>query len=719
MNLNPFSFLKKTSKGFIGLLLRENDGVIMYLESDSDSSNLVKIDSEKFTLTNRWDHLADDVDDALYKLEVRTKKTFDDIIFFVYSHLVEPETHELKKQHLSSIKNLVKSMELKPMGFIEVHEAYLKYLFDKDHQGLTALLIESDRTNLTVFIYQSGKLIAQVSTMRKKSFLHDLNETLASIKESHVLPSRIVMLPSTDHQEGADLVEHTWDDRLFNHQPSITLATEDNMINGLIYAFATQMQTVPMDRPTQRQENKSELEGSEDGDLDEELALDQSTNIPEARSAPTSTISERMGFEIGGVDREDSEEVSRSELLKSAFRNPVESLVRSALLKFSEISTHLSKLKVFRSRRLFIHSSIIIGILLILIGAFLMELNLHTAVITMTLPSQKLEISKSFDATAVGILVATETAKFDTRVAATGIKNIGQPAKGTVTIYNSSLSQGKNFSKGTVINGPGNLSFTLDADVKIASASGDAADIVSSTVKSAVTASVIGPESNLASGTKFSVADESGSSVIAKNDGSFTGGTKTQIQVVSDKDIAKSEEQIKEKARQFAKDKAAKSLTSDALLLSSLTGIEIQSKNADKAVGTEAESVTVKAEVVVTYSYVSKEKLKLSLIKVLLPKVQKGLVVESKNLSYKILSVTNKNGVTQLLIKATVRAVPPDGEKEMISSMVGKTTSALQELAKDRYHAQSVEFVVEHPIALFKNILPPFSNNIKLRLLYP
>lgn len=111
------------------------------------------------------------------------------------------------------------------------------------------------------------------------------------------------------------------------------------MINGLIYAFATQMQTVPMDRPTQRQENKSELEGSEDGDLDEELALDQSTNIPEARSAPTSTISERMGFEIGGVDREDSEELSRSELLKPAFRNPVESLVRSALLKFSEIST--------------------------------------------------------------------------------------------------------------------------------------------------------------------------------------------------------------------------------------------------------------------------------------------------------------------------------------------------------------------------------------------
>lgn len=719
MNLNPFSLLKKTNKGYIGLLLRETDGIIMYLESDSDTSMLERIDSEKFSLTNRWDHLADDVDDALYKLEVRTKKTFDDIIFFVYSHLVEPETHQLKRQHLASIKNLVKSMELKPLGFIEVYEAYLTYLSDKDRQGLTSLVVESDETNLTVFVYQSGKLISQLSAVRKKSFISDLAETLVSIKESVVLPSRIILLPSKDTQEGADLVEHTWDSTIFHHQPSITLATEDEMIQSLIYAFATQMKEIPSPRNSASRDQQSVETSPQDNDLDEDIALDVPVDVAQHNVAPREGATERMGFVIGGMEGEDSDVVDRSEMLKPAFRNPLETLLRSSWKQVSDVLSRLGTLRLFRSRRLFIHSSIIIGVILILVGAFLMEFKLHTAVVTMTLPSQKIEVSKSFDASFIGLKEATESSKFDAQVAATGVKNIGQPAKGSVTIYNSSLSQGKNFAKGTVLTGPGNLSFTLDSDVKIASASGDAADIVSSTAKSAVTASAIGPESNLASGTKFSVADESGSAVIAKSDGSFAGGTRTQIQVVSDKDVAKAESQIKEKARAFVKETVGKKLTTDALLLDSLTAIDIQSQQADKAVGAEADSVTLKATVAVTYSYVSKDKIKESLTKVVLPKVQKDLVVEQKNLSYNLLKVASKDGVTQLSIKSTVRAVPPAEEKEILSSIVGKTVGTLQDLAKEKYHAQSVEFVIEHPIGVFKKILPPFSNNIKLRLLYP
>lgn len=719
MNLNPFSLLKKTNKGYIGLLLRETDGVIMYLESDSDTSALKKIDSEKFTLTNRWDHLADDVDDALYKLEVRTKKTFDDIIFFVYSHLVEPDTHQLKRQHLASIKNLVKSMELKPLGFIEVYEAYLTYLSDKDRQGLSSLVVESDETNLTVFVYQAGKLISQLSTVRKKSFISDLAETLISIKESVVLPNRIILLPSKDTQEGADLVEHTWDSAIFHHQPSIILATEDEMIQSLIYAFSTQMQVAPSPRTTGTREQQQVNTHPQDDDLDEDLALDDPVEYVQHDAPPRELATERMGFMIGGMDGEDSEVVDRSDMLKPAFRNPLETLLRLAWKRVSELLSRLGTLRFFRSRRLFIHSSIIIGVILILVGTFLMEFNLHTAVVTMTLPSQKIEVSKTLDASFIGMKEATESSKFDAQVTATGVKNIGQPAKGSVTIYNSSLSQGKNFAKGTIITGPGNLSFTLDNEVKIASASGDAADIVSSTAKSAVTASAIGPESNLASGTKFSVADESGSAVIAKSDGSFSGGTRTQIQVVSEKDVAKAEAQIKDKARVFVKEQVGKILSTDALLLDSLTTIDIQSQEADKEVGTEADSVTLKATVVITYSYVSKGKIKESLTKVVLPKVQKGLAVDQKNLSYNLLKVTSKNGVTQLSIKSTVRAVPPIEEKEILQSIAGKTAGALQDIAKEKYRAMSVEFVIDHPIGIMKKILPPFSKNIKLRLLYP
>ena len=719
MNINPFSLFKKTSKGYIGLLLRETDGIIMYLQVNSQSQNLEKIDSEKFTLTNRWDHLADNVDDALYKLEVRTKKTFDDIIFFVYSHLVEPETHELKKQQLSSIKNLVKSMELKPLGFIEAYEAYLKYLSDKDKRELSALVVESDETTLTVFSYQSGRLDSQVSAVRKKSFLSDLTETLESLKETVVLPPHIILLPSKDHQEGADLVEHTWDNKLFSHQPTITLVTEDEVINSLIYAFAAQMKTVPTAQKEERSVSQNAEIENEESDIDEELALDQPEDPALETGATIPATVERMGFVIGGVDKSDSDIVDRSNILKPAFTNSVTLLTKSVLRNISTAALRFKNFKIFQSRTLLIHSSIIVGALLILIGGVLMELNFHRAVITMTLPSQKLELSRSFDAVSMGLKEASDTAKFESRVTATGVKNIGQPAKGTVTIYNSSLSQSKSFPKGTPLVGPGNLSFTLDSDVKIASASGDAADIVSSTAKSAVTASSIGPESNLASGTKFSVDDESGSSVIAKSDSSFTGGTKTQIQVVAEKDIAKATTQINEKANTYVKDMVEKSLSSDALLLSSLTNVDTQSKESDNKVGAEADSVNVKAVTVLNYSYVSKEKLRMAVAKALQPKVQKGFVIDNKNISLKILSVSQKNEVIQISLKATAHAVPPATEDEIIKSVKGKTIGALQKLAKEKYQAQSVEFVVEHPIGLFKNILPLFSDNIKLRLLYP
>lgn len=682
MNLNTFNIFRKSSKGYIGLLLRETDGIIMYLEANSQTQNLEKIDSEKFTLTSRWDHLADDVDDALYKLEVRTKKTFDDIIFFVYSHLVEPDTHEIKKQHLASIKNLVKSMELRPLGFIEVYEAYLKSLLNKDPQPFSSIVVESDDTIITIFTYQSGALVSQVSAQRKKSFISDLSEALEAVKETVELPPSIILLPSKDAQEGADLVEHHWEEKFFGHQPTVSVVAEEELVNSLISTFSAQILAVEGDKL-------------------------------ETTVSPTVPTQERMGFVIGG-ESEDS-----SDVIRPAFTNSVTLLFQSAQARLSAIKQRLGSLGIFRSRKLFIHSSIVVGVVLILAGLTLTELNLHKAVVTMTLSSQKLELTRSFDATSLGLKEASEAAKFDARTTATGVKNVGQPAKGTVTIYNSSLTQGKTFPKGTSLVGSGNLAFTLDTEVKLASASGDAVDIVSSNAKSAVTASAIGPESNLASGTKFSVADESAASVIAKADSALTGGTKTQIQVVSEKDIANAEAQIVTKAQNFIKSNVTKSLGSDALILKPLTTVTTKSQNVDNEVGTEAGSVELRSDVLISYSYVSTEKIRNAIIKSLQSKIRDGLSIAGTNLTFNVLSVSNKNSDVQLSLKATARAVAPITDEEVLSSITGKTIGTLKSLAKEKYHAQSVEFTVDHPVGVLKNILPLFSGNIKLRLLYP
>jgi len=685
MNLNPFSLFKKSNKGFIALLLRERDGMIMYLEANPETQNLETIDSEKFTLTNRWDHLADDVDDALYKVETRTKKTFDDIIFFIYSHLVEPNTHEIKRQHLASIKNLVKNMAWRPLGFIEVNEAYLKYLQVRDANPLSAMLIESDDTALTVFTYQSGELVSQISTQRKRSFISDLLEVLSLAMESVKIPPKIILLPSRDSQEGADLIKHTWDEKFFSSQPSITVVTEEEMMAALISTFASQI------AETNAKVNKEQI----------------------SSQASNDKADERMGFVIGGEIDEGSE------MIRPTFTNPFTKVIKSLRNKLPLIKQKVAGMGIFRSRRAIINSSIVVGAVLILAGLTLIEFNLHKAVITLTLPSQKIELTRSFDAQSLGLKRSSQNAKFTASSTATGIKNIGQPAKGTVVVYNSSLGEAKTFTKGTSLTGPGNLTFTLDADVKLASASGDAIDIVSSTAKSSITATAIGPESNLASGTKLSVADESTATVVAKVDGGLTGGTRSQIQVVSEKDIANAEAQIKTKAQVYIQEKVVKSAGSDALILKPLTTVATRSQVENNEVGSEASSVEIKSEVRVGYSYISIKKIKSTVIGVLKSKVQNGLRIADKNLSFNILKVSGGEDDVKLSIKAIAKAVPPFTEQEILKAIVGRTVGALQTLAKERFHAQSVEFVVDHPIAIFKNFLPLLAGNIELLLLYP
>ena len=708
MKLNPFKLFKKSSKGYIGLLLRETDGIIMYLEADQETQTLVKIDSEKFTLTGRWDHLADDVDDALYKLEIRTKKTFDDIIFFVYSHLVEPETHEIKKQHLSNIKNLVKSMELKPLGFIEVYEAYLKHLLNKDNQPLSAVVVESDDTMLTIFIYQSGALISQVSAQRKKSFISDLTEALVMVKETVEVPPKIILLPSKDAQEGADLVEHSWEEKFFGHQPTVLVVSEEEMVNSLIATFSDQIAEVAV---VKQETSANPMPQS----MSKVVPAGQTPSRDSVGTSPLgdAPTQERMGFVIGGESEESFD------IIRPAFTNSATRLIQSVQSKFSVVIQRLASLGIFRSRKLFIHSSIVVGLLLIITGLTLIEFNLHKAVVTMTLPSQKLELTRTYDAKTLLMKEASEAAKFDARATATGVKNVGQPAKGTVTIFNSSLSQGKTFAKGTSLVGPGNLTFTLDTEVKLASASGDAVDIVSSSAKSAITAAAIGPESNLVSGTKFSVAEEPSTTVIAKADSALTGGTKTQIQVISEKDFANAEAQIIAKAQNYVKNNVTKTLGEDALILKPLTTVTTKSQVADNEVGVEAGSVELKSEVVLGYSYVSLESLRATIIKSLQSKINDGLSVPEKNLTFNVQSVSNKNDKVSLSIKATARAVAPVTDEEILRSITGKTVGTLEKLAKEKYLAQSVEFTVEHPVGVFKNILPLFSKNIKLRLLYP
>ena len=102
----PF-FKKNTNEGknFFGILLKENEGIGLVIKIKN--SNFILVDQEKFTFTNGWENIAEDLDGVILRLEQRTKLKLNETIFFVYSHFVDEKTKEIKKPYLQKIKELV------------------------------------------------------------------------------------------------------------------------------------------------------------------------------------------------------------------------------------------------------------------------------------------------------------------------------------------------------------------------------------------------------------------------------------------------------------------------------------------------------------------------------------------------------------------------------------------------------------------------------------
>lgn len=173
--------------------------------------------------------------------------------------------------------------------------------------------------------------------------------------------------------------------------------------------------------------------------------------------------------------------------------------------------------------------------------------------------------------------------------ATTGKKEIGEKAKGNVTIYNNDSSK-KQLSGGTTLSTDKGLKFTLDKDVTIASASGDIfSGTKPGTAQVAVTAAEIGTDYNLPSGTKFNVS--AASNIAAKNDSAFSGGTQKSVTVVAKKDQDKLLVDLSKSLEGKAKDELNKKVTGDEKLLPFLTQASVTKKKFDKKVDDEAKNV--------------------------------------------------------------------------------------------------------------------------------
>ncbi len=127
--------------------------------------------------------------------------------------------------------------------------------------------------------------------------------------------------------------------------------------------------------------------------------------------------------------------------------------------------------------------------------------------------------------------------------ATTGSAVRGEKASGTVMFFNKT-GEAIAIPSGTLISN-GGLNFVVQGDVSVPACADPPDCIGMGSASKDVIAEAVGEEYNLASGTIFTIQGRDGAVLFGKNLSAFTGGTKTNYQVVSQTDIDGVAEKLK------------------------------------------------------------------------------------------------------------------------------------------------------------------------------
>jgi hypothetical protein len=295
----------------------------------------------------------------------------------------------------------------------------------------------------------------------------------------------------------------------------------------------------------------------------------------------------------------------------------------------------------------------------------------------------------------------------------TGQKDTGDKATGTITIFNKT-DQPQSLDKGTTISSSNNLEFILDDDVKIASTSSFSTSFSNEKVN--VTASDFGKEYNLPSDTNFTIEGMSASDIFARNDTAFSGGSKSEIQVVSQDDLTALQNTVVARLFDKAKSQAKGGLSSDEVLIPVMLDSNFKQKSFSKKVSDEAKSVSLNAEITYTLGVYTKGDLQKFLTNSGDFSVPNDFKLSDSDSQISISNVKQgKNGITadlsyNVIFKPslTIGTIPQE--------IAGSSLSSAQKKLKQIQGVSDATIVLQNKLPLLPSLLPLRKSNISVEL---
>lgn len=524
------------------------------------------------------DHIVDAADQLLDKVLGEREIEPQKILFGVPNTWVSDDN--LKDEYLKLLRGLVKEMGLTPMAYVATTHAINHFMEKKDGIPQTAILAGFEKSHLSVTVVRAGKIDGVKVLQRGDNSGSDIEKALLTFTDIETLPSRILLFgldPAALEKLRSQLLSFSWMSKLsFLHFPKIGLLADNLEIKSVCLAGATELnsEAVFVDRQIQKTQKITELLKEENlGNLE----------------------GDNFGFVVGDVSKQLKEEEHKESLGES--EEEVEPSLDSREIMPSSSSLGAPALTKFIPKGNFTLLTIFLGIfgaIIILFGAYLFLVKAHVEVFVepriLEKDAQVIADPKqrSVDENAKiipGQVVETEVSG-SSKDSATGKKQIGESAKGTVIIYNKT-DESKTLSKGTSLSTSGGLKFNLDTSVSIASQSASDAGITFGKVNTTVTASSIGADGNIPSGQDLTVAGFTSDKIVTKSEGNFSGGTSKDVTVVSSSDQQRLLASLASTLRKQAQQKLQDKLPDKKILEEALSEM-IVNKNFNKNINDQA-----------------------------------------------------------------------------------------------------------------------------------
>lgn len=627
---------------------------------------------------------------------------------------------DLKPEYLKTLKQLVKELDVTPMAYVATNHSITHLLQKQTGAPVTAVLVQVSDP-LVVSVVKAGKIIGSKSLKRSENLPKDIEKALQTFTEVEVLPSRILIFGSGNMAKfKEELLAYSWMSQLpFLHLPKIEELDRQIVIQSISFAGASEINPdinlhkhdLEFHKP--QRSNVKPLEGQSAHHKGKKEVNDAGFVAGDIESSDKKSGEEMMDSNVRDID------VYGNEVSSRGAERPVSANSR-ALSAGLSIPSGIVQTGI----GVFLKIGIIPLLLIAILAAFLL---LQKAKVTVFVDLKTLEREATVTADPnVGVvdegnkvipgkIVETEVTTTG-KGSASGKKQVGDPAKGTVIVYNKT-SAPRSFNAGTILIGSNNSKFTLDSSVNVASQSAVEGGISFGKGTVNVTASAIGPDGNLPAGKELNIDGQDAANFSAKVDTAFSGGVAKDVMMVTADDQKKLLAEVLSGARKQAKEELQGKMTDDYKILEEALSERIIKQTYSKNVGDQATDFNLNLTVNLKGTSYKDGDLKSIVSKLVETNVPEGYDLDlTKTETQADVSRLDKDGKLMFTAKFRAKLMPkldPEKLKKEITFKSVEDASA---------RLKQIENVIGSNIDIKPNLpgplsrLPVLSNNITIEI---